>query len=325
MNTRGRSGKLSKSVNVETNDPTEPNKRLTVSALVEVEVDLEKRYVYVRTLDQGAKHSERIPILAKDPASLEITDITSAIPGVSGRVVKETTAEGKPRHVLEVTIDAKEVGRLNGTLDMTTNHPKAPKLSLRISGEVVGNIRATPRQAYLRTPEAGKPPKSGGSKVRVSAARGTFRVRKAEDPTGRVLAEVKEIKPGAEYELQLTLGPKAGDKYFKAELTIFTDSKEQPTLVVPVSFRPKLGGAGGKPGRALGSGRKPGLGLRPGGASLRPPHGGSGLSPKPGGTSRPTLLKAGVPGAQRIPQLPRKGPLSTTGGAPAPATSTTAQ
>ena len=277
-----------------------------------MQVGLEKRYVYVRTLDRGTKHTERIPILAKQPEGLQISEISSKLPGVSGRVLKETDKDGKPKHVLEVTIDASTVGRLNGTLEMKTNHPKVPKLQLRISGEVVGNIRATPRQAYLRAPKGGPDAAAPTTKVRVTAAKGNFRVRKVEDSTGRVQAKFTTLKAGSEYQVELSLGPKAGTKYFKADVTVYTDSREQPTVVIPVSFRPRLGRTQRKPG--LGGalrGRKPGQTLR-----LGP---GSSLRAKPGGMSRPTTVPGGIPGADRMPRLPLKG--STTGKPTTPPTS----
>jgi hypothetical protein len=259
--TAGRSGKVTKLISVETDDPVTPKITLTVTANIVVDVDFERPSLGFPSLKIGEQTSSAMPILAKDPAGLELGEVTNDIPGLAARLVKGEK-EGKPSWSLDVSFKPEKVGNVSGTVKLQVKKPKETELILRITGRVEGNIKATPPVISLRKP---LDPKQPGIPVALKAEKGIFRIKKVREETGKVAVKTETVTEGKEYKLIITVS-EAGlkDERFSTKLVVTTSSKQQPEIEIPVYY--SSAPAPFKPGII----KPPPPNLKPGGSGIHP-------------------------------------------------------
>ncbi len=235
VSTAGRKGKLSKTVTVETNDPKNPKTKLTVSGNILVELDFDQPYLRFAGLKVGTEKKQTVKILAKEPEKLELGEVTTDVEGVTAEVVKSTGENGKPSYSLLVTFVPKKAGRFTGAIMVKTNHPKASELKLRMGGEVDGDITMKPPRLTIWAESGGRMEHS----VVVTSEKKPFKIMDIEGKDPRLTIRKTETKKGYEYKLivEPTKEGTKSEKVFSVNYILRTDSKEQPTLELPVYYR----------------------------------------------------------------------------------------
>ena len=232
MSTSGRHGKLTKSVTVESDDPANGHARIQVSANVVVVVGFAKSYVRFGNIRKGEKQTRTVKILAKDPEKLEIGKITTQIPGLTANMVPQTSASGEILRTVELVLEPERVGQLQGKVIAETNIETHKTISLSVSARVTGDIAASPQRIQLRPGD----PTHVTSKLKVTTAKGSFKIKRLDEKTGRLKLTQKTVEKGKAYEINVELAEAWTDdaKPLSTTITIHTDQAEQPTLQVPV-------------------------------------------------------------------------------------------
>lgn len=244
MSTAGRSGKLTKSVTVETNDPANPKTTLSLSCLVVTELDLEQRSVRFIPAKRGVESKQSVRILAKDPDSLTLGPITHAIAGLNALIENETDNTGKKVYKVTLAYTPPEIGSMNGKVKIKTSNEKVPELELDVMAEVEGPIRATARRLTVW----GKKEGEGRAGLSILSDTVSFKVVKVTDDKKALTLTIKEVQPGKEYRLDAEATPetmKAG-KGFAGEILVTTNQKDQPQMVIPYTYNPNAQPSGMK-------------------------------------------------------------------------------
>jgi hypothetical protein len=130
VNTTNYSGSITKSANVLSNDPGNPTVRLIIKANIKVLIDLSKNSVYLRG-NEGDKISTTITIKTNEPKPLKL-ELNSF--NLSDKVYFKTEEieQGKTFE-LHFSAIPSLVGRYKGILNLKTNYPEKPMISLPVS------------------------------------------------------------------------------------------------------------------------------------------------------------------------------------------------
>lgn len=242
VHTAGRSGKLSKTVTVETDDPAEPRVTLTVNANVVVDLDLEVPTV-VLPVKVGEEQVRLVKVLAKDPARVQLGEVHSDLKEVTARLVRETE-NGVPVHKLEVKAKPRTIGQLAGRVTVKVLQPRQVELALAVNVQATGDISIQPTRLTLMAPQTGGPVTGT---ITLKADKGTFKILKAEDPNKQVVLKQETVTAGKEYRIQVTRTAKEGENPppVNTQLVITTNAAQAPKVEIPVQVRPAPSAAPG--------------------------------------------------------------------------------
>lgn len=152
-----------------------------------------------------------------------------------GKRKNAAAATGSNRYVL--TVAAKPdvpVGRAGLMMTVTTSHPRAPSLPVRVSLAVLGDIEITPVQLVLR--------------LTADADTQHVKIRRREG-AGLALVAVESSDPdfsatfvpmaiGREYDVVVRYAGKPERGTVRARITVKTNDRNQSTIVIPVIGRP---------------------------------------------------------------------------------------
>jgi len=230
LNTKGRSGKLEKLIEVFSNDPDKPRLTLKVGGMVERLLDFDPPRISLGNILKGTTRTETVKLVAKDPSQVKIGEITVSDPNL----VKAELVKGQgPLPDLKLTMTAGDTERsFSARVTMKTGLEKLPAIELMIFGMVTGDLVLDKKYAYFPSFDEKAPPPS--FEIRVSSLGGkAFKVTKVEDPrgfvTGKWEAKDKDVS------VQLTLIKEANPP--QGKILIHTDRKDQQVLEVSYSAR----------------------------------------------------------------------------------------
>jgi len=234
ISTTGRSGKISRAATVETDDPKNARVTLTVSANVLVDLDFERTHLRFTKMKPGDENVQVMGILAKNPGAVVFGEVTSTLEGLEAKLIKGEK-EGTAAWSLELRYKANTVGKNMGRVELKVLKPEDKVLSLNVSVQVEGNIKAVPSVLSLRKP-ADASMKTSGT-VTLKADEGTFTIKKIEEAMGYLKIKREVVTPGKEYRIIVEPSKKSdvGDR-FSTNIFISTDSSQQPKIQVPVHY-----------------------------------------------------------------------------------------
>ena len=234
LSTAGRYSALNKTITVEVDDPAQPRLLLKVKANVVVELGFTRTSLRFGSARVGQLTKQKVDLLQNTKKPVKLGEVSSTVEGMSAVLMTgpPKTKDGGQKHALEVSFEPKKIGRINGTITLATDHPKYPSLSLRVYGEVRGDISANPSRVTINMSRALT------THLRVSSIRAPFKVKGAKDSEGFLEIEAKKMGDGKSWELDLAPSAKAKAKAgsFSSKIEIKTDDKAQPNLEVPVYF-----------------------------------------------------------------------------------------
>ncbi len=147
VNTKNRRGKLTKRALVITNDPANKGVKISISGTVKALISVEPRpYVFLTGLPEDEITGE-VRLLAEEVPSFKIKKTTDNLKGkIEYKLI--TVKEGK-EYILRVKNRYKKQGSYYGEIDLLTDNPKKPKIRIRVSGRIRGELEAIPRVVYF--------------------------------------------------------------------------------------------------------------------------------------------------------------------------------
>ncbi len=134
---QNRSAAVSKTVTLNSNDPVNPRKILYLKANVTVPVEvLPREYFSLSDMKIGFETISTVSIKNNTSAPIKILDYTLKPDNASVDIVKGKVI--KPGESMPVTLKVKPnaSGKFNSNLDINTNNPDYPVISIRGSGNV---------------------------------------------------------------------------------------------------------------------------------------------------------------------------------------------
>ncbi len=226
-------GKVSKAINVESNDPKTPVYRLTFTGEVKSLLSMNPRMARFSELDRTEPSTIEITITNNTDKPIRISEPVSTLPNVSA-----TLTEVEKGKVFKVTITARPPYKGNfvhGKVTLKTDLPGHAQHMIPFFGRLPPAIEIRPKEARvmnLGKLEAGKE-YSQTFRI-VSMDDSAFQITEVSSNNWRVLPTIREIKPDREYEVRVQAHPPYEWGMNRAQLTFKTASPSAPSLSVQV-------------------------------------------------------------------------------------------
>jgi hypothetical protein len=231
-------GPIAKSVQVFTNDTTNPKVNLVIKAAIRAAVEAHPGYSrFVAVEGESAQSSSQI-VWSSDREDFTVLSVDSPYRFVKVSHREATSEErrsGVPGRQWKVDIAlsaSAPIGPLADFVVVHTDHPDKATLSIPVSGFVRPILTVTPRIADFGRRELSEPQQASLEIKNLSS--GEVSLEEATTDLDGLEAEIEAVEEGRHYMVVLTLKPGAAKGPFEGTLTINTSSNRQPVLEVSV-------------------------------------------------------------------------------------------
>ena len=214
INSERFSGKQGSTITVTIDKPFWAQVQLQVSVYIQGNVVVEPASVALGRVDRGTAAERKAAVRYTGGGQWTITQVKSANPHLSGKVVETTRDENGVCYELQVQLAEKApAGLIREHLILVTSDPRARQIPVLVEGEVVGEVTVSPSPLFL------------GS-----------------------------LRPGEKVTKQLVVRGKKALRVLSAttdcegvQLTLRKDAPARPVQLIPVTFT-----AGEEPGKVTG-------------------------------------------------------------------------
>jgi hypothetical protein len=233
------SGPNSKAVLVFSNDPDNPQVNLVVKFDARAFVEVYPRPLLSFNVLQGEPATDKVVVATADGSPLRITgaDTGGGPFKVAYRELPEKeripSLKGQQWEVsVTVPADAPQ-GMLNQKITLKTSNPKAPEVSVSVSGIVRPIIQVVPGEINFGTIQATAP--VGRNVVLISNRQDAkLELTSVEVDNKAFTAEVIPLTAGQRYQVAVTLGAGAPKGTHRTTVRIATNDPARPRIEVPV-------------------------------------------------------------------------------------------
>lgn len=147
LNLKGRDGKQHKTISVESNDPVQPNYKLTLTGTAIASITVSPRSIIVPNIEAGVPRTNIVRVTSRDPEPLTITDIKTGHEKVTATVVPVEGENAVEIHV--VTAADLPRGSTFGRLTAKTGNPNKPLINIPFRYTVLGEIAVYPQEITM--------------------------------------------------------------------------------------------------------------------------------------------------------------------------------
>ena len=238
LDTSSFKGPIAKSVQVFTNDATNPKLNLVIKANIRAFVEAEPGYArFIAVQGESAQSSTQI-VWSPNRDDLAVLGVNSPYPFVkvnyreAAPEEKRAGASGRQWKVDITLSSSAPTGPLADFVVVRTNHPEKPSFQLPLSGFVRPVLTVTPRIADFGRRELDEPQRAS-LEIKNMGSENVELGEMTTDLEG-LEAEIEALEEGKLFRVDLTLSPGLAKGPFEGMLTIHTSSDRQPVLEVRV-------------------------------------------------------------------------------------------
>lgn len=131
LSLKGRSGPQSKHLTIGSNDPDHPDRQALIQGAAVCYLTISPSLIYLSSIPQGQAVTRTVEITSGNNTPFQILSIQASHPDLAVQVI----ATNSNAYRLEVTIPSSwPAGRIDESLRIHTDHPKAPLLTCGIAG-----------------------------------------------------------------------------------------------------------------------------------------------------------------------------------------------
>lgn len=246
VDTTNFAGPIAKPVTLETNDASNPNAQLTITATVKPYVDAFPAGFVRYNMLQGDSEKQTLTIFSEDEIPFEITKIESPQDWIKVEQKKAEGADinksvgraGQNQYKLDITVGGPDtrVGPLAEKIHILTNSKYQPDFWVSVSGIVRPTYRVDPTAVNF-----GEVAPSDTGATRTILLRSNdlkaperFVVDKAESGVAGVTAAIKPTANKGEFELTLQVAKDAKPGALDGSVLVHTNDTVKPVVTIPV-------------------------------------------------------------------------------------------
>lgn len=147
LNLKGRDGKQHKTINVESNDPVQPNFKLTLTGTAVASISVSPRSIIVPNVEAGVQRTNIVRVTSRDPEPLTINEVKTGHEKVNATVHPVEGENTVEIHV--VTAADLPKGSTFGRLTAKTGNPNKPLVNIPFRYTVLGEIAVYPQEITM--------------------------------------------------------------------------------------------------------------------------------------------------------------------------------
>lgn len=231
FNSQAYTGNVTKKITVYSNDPDTPKYVLTISGNVVEEIIVEPKMVDFSQISYGVDSSKDISVKSADTdLKLKIKKVEATNPNVI-----TTFNENKEKNEYIVNALLKndtDYGRINGNIFVYTNSKNQEKIIIPFYGEVIGDLSVYPPRISCGTISRKKEMVFPAFVIVYNQDVNIERVEITPDFIDTAVTETKSKRKT--YKIEAILKENAPLGEINGNIKIFTNSKKQPVIEIPV-------------------------------------------------------------------------------------------
>jgi len=246
VDTTNFAGPISKSVQLETNDPAAASAQVTITAIVKPFVEAHPAgFVRVNML-KGETDKQHLLLYSEETEPFEILKIETPNDWIKAEFVKavgeharpEYGKSGQTQYRLDITVggDEAKIGPIAEKIRISTNSKHQPEYIVNVSGVVRPTFRVEPTGVNF-----GEVAPTDTAAVRTILLRSnnlkapeSFTVTDVESGVAGLTAAVKPTDKKGEYEVTLQVAKDAKPGVLEGNVVIHTSDRIQPVVTVPI-------------------------------------------------------------------------------------------
>ena len=220
---------------MESNDPTSPRLRLTVSANIVVELGFEHQQARFDKVRQGKPSVQRVSVIGALAPEVTLTEVITDVPGLTAKLVPGKAGPNRAAQDLELTLTPDTIGEVRGAVRVKTSHTRFPELSLRVMGKVIGDLEVQPDRLVISPTDA----KDKAYTLLAGSERGGLKGLDVVDANGFMDAKVIELETGKSWRVEITRAKKgrAAEDAFSTTLKVSAKGDPKSAAEIKVYFR----------------------------------------------------------------------------------------
>lgn len=231
------SGPINKSITVRSNDPSVPALALGVRANVRTLFALDEKVVKLGEIERGKGALREVTIKPLTSELFQIQRVMPTHPELRGEVLPAGKNGDRAMHLLVSMDSNRNCGLFTYALRLYIARPQAAagaqkmlELIIPVTGTVVGAARVKPDSIFFGSVKQGERFKS--QKLLLTSRNGKpVEVKSVDTGFEGMKAMVKAVKPGMEYEIELTDATPPPPGFFQQTLKILTTDSNIPIEV----------------------------------------------------------------------------------------------
>ncbi|MFH1008655.1 MAG: DUF1573 domain-containing protein [Candidatus Latescibacterota bacterium] len=249
FNSRGFVGRPHKTLTVWSNDPDTPQASLSFSGTVWSEVTFAPHRIVFGQIDQALlahagkdREGEETARLWKSvrvefPANpkLAVTHVVPSSPALTAEILPREKEDAGEDVVWIGLTPQTPVGPVVKHVTISTTSKIQPTVEVEVRADVRGELIVTPRSLPI---QASRKDTSDAGQVFVwKTGKKDLKIEKVEDRTERFEIAVVELRPGAQYRVDLRVKPGAKLGSVQGKVLIHTNYPEEPLIEISVVGR----------------------------------------------------------------------------------------
>jgi len=226
-------GHVAKGVTVTSNDPNNPILQLSVTANIEVELEvIPQPEIWFNQLQPNTATNQTVEIKSMMTDPLVVEKVESSVPWLTAAVVASTSNSAQ----IEVsTKPPLASGMQTGKITAHTTYKKFKDVVITVTAQVPATITAIPSRVMFLQNQGGDAVEAS---VLVSRNDGKdFHIKSVDTKSALITSALTTNTPGRSYRVHLTYLPKGNEKPASNKVEIQTDEPEWPKLEIPYVVR----------------------------------------------------------------------------------------
>lgn len=148
LSLRGRTGRQSKSISVDSNDPQNPRIQLRLEGNVVQPTEITPNRVFFANAPMDRSETNAVTIRS-NTKPLKISEVTSSVPQFA--TLLEIVAEGREYRIHVSTVPPLAEGKIDGFIRVASAEPGTPDINIPVSATVQGALSIAPLEIVLAT------------------------------------------------------------------------------------------------------------------------------------------------------------------------------
>ncbi|MGD1148757.1 MAG: DUF1573 domain-containing protein [Thermoanaerobaculaceae bacterium] len=240
VDTTGFSGPISKAVLVFCNDPATPQVNLVIKADVRSFVEvLPRPLIIFRSVLQGESAVEKVTLVSADGSDFKVESVTASGGPYQLAYRELPEKERKPDHkgsqwevTVSVPANAPE-GMLNHKILIKTTAPKAPEVTINVTGAVRPVVQVIPGEVNFGTVDGGA--LVGRNVLIINNRQGTeLQLTDVKSDNPNFTTDVTPLQAGQRFQVAVSMKAGVPKGTQKATVTITTNDPLRKSIAIPV-------------------------------------------------------------------------------------------
>ena len=224
-------GNVTKSISVISNDPDHPSYKLTISGKIIEDVIIKPKNINFGSVYLGEKANKTVTIKSQKKPDFKIKTIRPSKQFINASIIEEKNGE----YIIKVALkDNHKIGRFSGGIYLETNSPIQKKVNIPFFGEVVGDITTYPKRIYYGITTEGK---ELTQKLFVKIKEHNIKIlnTKLSPDFLSIKIDERNEQNNPHYLIEIKLHKEAAIGKLNGLLELYTNSKNQPVVKIPIT------------------------------------------------------------------------------------------